>query len=119
MVRNFPLEYSYLPLISIRPSTGTLTPRSMIWTRELTFENHLKDLTDVSRPKVTTLYGLKVPGGEPQTIRYDDGTGDELKVPLGTTACESIYESNRATPYPFQSSLALLCSIFCLVNCSP
>lgn len=38
------------------------------------------------RPKVTTLYALNVPTGEPQVCRYDDGTGDELAVPLGTTA---------------------------------
>lgn len=37
-------------------------------------------------PKVTTLYGIKVPEGKPQICRYDDGTGDELPVPLGTTA---------------------------------
>jgi len=43
-------------------------------------------LYDLSPPRVTTLYGLKVPAGEPQTLRYDDGTGDELQVPLGTTA---------------------------------
>ncbi|WWD20010.1 hypothetical protein CI109_104483 [Kwoniella shandongensis] len=39
----------------------------------------------LSPPKVTTLYAVKVPRGEPQTCRYDDGTGDELKVPLGGT----------------------------------
>lgn len=43
-------------------------------------------LYDLSPPKVTTLYGIKVPQGEPQVCRYDDGTGDELPVPLGTTA---------------------------------
>jgi len=43
-------------------------------------------LYDLSPPKVTTLYGISVPKGEPQVCRYDDGTGDELKVPLGTTA---------------------------------
>ncbi|KAH7924480.1 Clavaminate synthase-like protein [Leucogyrophana mollusca] len=37
-------------------------------------------------PKVTALYGVNVPQGAPQTVRYDDGTGDELPVPLGTTA---------------------------------
>lgn len=41
---------------------------------------------DLSPPKVTTLYALSVPRGDDQTLRYDDGTGDELKVPLGTTA---------------------------------
>ncbi|KDQ15603.1 hypothetical protein BOTBODRAFT_54500 [Botryobasidium botryosum FD-172 SS1] len=43
-------------------------------------------LYDLSPPRVTTLYALKVPRGENQTLRYDDGTGDELDVPLGTTA---------------------------------
>ncbi|KAL4260264.1 TfdA dioxygenase [Pleurotus pulmonarius] len=37
-------------------------------------------------PKVTTLYGLRVPEGGGQIIRYDDGTGDELSAPLATTA---------------------------------
>ncbi|GBE77382.1 Putative dioxygenase [Sparassis crispa] len=43
-------------------------------------------LYDLSPPKVTTLYGLNVPQGPKQICRYDDGTGDELEVPLGTTA---------------------------------
>jgi hypothetical protein len=43
-------------------------------------------LYDLSPPKVTTLYGITVPQGPEQIVRYDDGTGDELKVPLGTTA---------------------------------
>jgi len=43
-------------------------------------------LYDLNPPKVTTLYGLTVPAGEKQVCRYDDGTGDELEVPLGTTA---------------------------------
>ncbi|KAK0535830.1 hypothetical protein OC835_002246 [Tilletia horrida] len=43
-------------------------------------------LYDLSPPRVTTLYGLKVPKGRTQTVRYDDGSGDELTVPLGTTA---------------------------------
>ena len=43
-------------------------------------------LYDLNPPRVTTLYGLKVPGGPTQICRYDDGTGDELPVPLGTTA---------------------------------
>ncbi|KAJ7571997.1 Clavaminate synthase-like protein [Mycena floridula] len=42
-------------------------------------------LYDLSPPKVTTLYGLTVPKGPSQVCRYDDGTGDELPVPLGTT----------------------------------
>jgi len=43
-------------------------------------------LYELSPPKVTTLCGLIVPNGPRQTCRYDDGTGDELSVPLGTTA---------------------------------
>ncbi|KAG7451846.1 Clavaminate synthase-like protein [Guyanagaster necrorhizus] len=43
-------------------------------------------LYDLSPPRVTTLYGLTVPTGPQQVCRYDDGTGDELPVPLGTTA---------------------------------
>jgi len=29
---------------------------------------------------------MQVPKGRRQTLRYDDGTGDTLDVPLGTTA---------------------------------
>lgn len=36
-------------------------------------------------PKVTSLMAVNVPHGRRQTLRYDDGTGDELDVPLGTT----------------------------------
>lgn len=43
-------------------------------------------LYDLDPPRVTTLYGLTVPQGITQTLRYDDGTGDELQVPLGGTA---------------------------------
>lgn len=43
-------------------------------------------LYDYNPPRVTTLYGITVPKGDRQTVRYDDGTGDELPVPLGTTA---------------------------------
>jgi xanthine dioxygenase len=43
-------------------------------------------LYDLSPPRVTTLYGIHVPNGAHQICRYDDGTGDELEVPLGTTA---------------------------------
>ncbi|KIP01365.1 hypothetical protein PHLGIDRAFT_20676 [Phlebiopsis gigantea 11061_1 CR5-6] len=43
-------------------------------------------LYDLSPPKVTSLYGITVPKGNKQICRYDDGTGDELEVPLGTTA---------------------------------
>ncbi|EYE91996.1 TauD/TfdA family dioxygenase [Aspergillus ruber CBS 135680] len=43
-------------------------------------------LYDLYPPKVTTLLAVRVPRGRRQTLRYDDGTGDTLAVPLGTTA---------------------------------
>ncbi|KAJ3074613.1 hypothetical protein HDU99_001701, partial [Rhizoclosmatium hyalinum] len=43
-------------------------------------------LYDLSPPVATTLHAIKVPKDKWQTVRYDDGTGDELKVPLGATA---------------------------------
>ncbi|CAK9785876.1 Clavaminate synthase-like protein [Cutaneotrichosporon oleaginosum] len=43
-------------------------------------------LYKLSPPKVTTLYAVKVPKGPPQTLRYDDGSGDEIKVAPGATA---------------------------------
>ncbi|CAJ2500773.1 Uu.00g036260.m01.CDS01 [Anthostomella pinea] len=43
-------------------------------------------LYGLAPPVATTLLAVKVPGGRRQTCRYDDGTGDELQVPLGTTA---------------------------------
>lgn len=42
-------------------------------------------------PLVTSLMAVRVPTGRKQTLRYDDGTGDELEVPLGTTAFVSGY----------------------------
>jgi alpha-ketoglutarate-dependent taurine dioxygenase len=46
-------------------------------------------------PKVTTLLALQVPENRPQTVVYDDGTGDTLDVPLGTTAFVSGYRAFR------------------------
>ena len=43
-------------------------------------------LYELHPPRVTTLYAVRVPQGPQQVCRYDDGTGDELPVPLGTTA---------------------------------
>ncbi|KAL2824436.1 taurine catabolism dioxygenase [Aspergillus pseudoustus] len=37
-------------------------------------------------PCVTTLLAVRVPKGRRQTLRYDDGSGETLDVPLGTTA---------------------------------
>ncbi|KZT01177.1 Clavaminate synthase-like protein [Laetiporus sulphureus 93-53] len=41
---------------------------------------------DFNPPRVTTLYGINVPQGPRQMVKYDDGTGDELEVPLAATA---------------------------------
>lgn len=43
-------------------------------------------------PVVTTLLAVKVPKGRRQTCVYDDGTDDQLDVPLGTTAFVSGYK---------------------------
>ncbi|GAA5914655.1 TauD/TfdA family dioxygenase [Sporobolomyces salmoneus] len=40
-------------------------------------------------PKVTTLCAKVAPQGKKNIVRYDDGTGDELEVPLGGTAFAS------------------------------
>ncbi|KAF2096986.1 Clavaminate synthase-like protein [Rhizodiscina lignyota] len=48
-------------------------------------------LYDLQPPRVTSLMAVKVPKGRTQTLRYDDGTGDEMAVPLGTTAFASGY----------------------------
>ena len=47
---------------------------------------------DLHPPRVTSLLAVQVPGGRKQTLLYDDGTNDELEVPLGTTAFVSGYK---------------------------
>ncbi|KAK2027547.1 TfdA family taurine catabolism dioxygenase TauD [Colletotrichum zoysiae] len=48
-------------------------------------------LYGLAPPVATTLLAVRVPGGRKQTLRYDDGTGEEMSVPLGTTAFVSGY----------------------------
>jgi len=60
-------------------------------------------LYDLSPPRVTTLYGLTIPKGGSQTLRYDDGTGEELQVPLGTTAFISTRTTFKTLPPALQS----------------
>lgn len=56
-------------------------------------------LYGLAPPVVTTLLAVKVPRGRRQICRYDDGSGDELDVPLGTTAFVSGYEMfDRLSP---------------------
>lgn len=42
-------------------------------------------LYDLEPPMATSLLAVKVPKTEYQTLRYDDGTGDEVQVPRGST----------------------------------
>lgn len=49
-------------------------------------------LYDLEPPKVTTLMTVSVPKFEGQTLRYDNGTGDELLVSRGSTAFVSSYK---------------------------
>ncbi|KAK5108761.1 Alpha-ketoglutarate-dependent xanthine dioxygenase xan-1 [Meristemomyces frigidus] len=44
-------------------------------------------------PLVTTLLAVQVPQTSPQTLHYDDGTGDELQVSRGSTAFVSSYRT--------------------------
>lgn len=44
-------------------------------------------------PRVTTLMAISVPKSPSQTLRYDDGSGDELAVPRGST----VFSSSEAT----------------------
>lgn len=49
-------------------------------------------LYELEPPKVTSLLAVKVPKTEYQTLRYDDGTGDELRLSRGSTAFVSSYK---------------------------
>lgn len=49
-------------------------------------------LYDLEPPKVTSLLAVKVPKTEFQTLRYDDGTGDEVRLSRGSTAFVSSYK---------------------------
>ncbi|KAF8532173.1 Clavaminate synthase-like protein [Gautieria morchelliformis] len=46
-------------------------------------------LYEFEPPIATTLYALKVPKGPHQTVKYDDGTGDKLSLPLAATVFTS------------------------------
>lgn len=46
-------------------------------------------LYDDAPPIATTILAVTLPRRRMQTVRYDDGTGDELPVPLGTIAFSS------------------------------
>jgi len=61
-------------------------------------------------PKVTTLLALRVPENRTQTVLYDDGSGDTLEVPLGTTAFVSGARAFRDLS-PEQQDFALRTSV--------
>jgi xanthine dioxygenase len=48
-------------------------------------------LYDLNPPLVISLLAVRVPKGPRQTLRYDNGSGEELDVPLDTTAFVSGY----------------------------
>ncbi|KAI5356848.1 putative TauD/TfdA-like domain, taurine dioxygenase TauD-like superfamily [Septoria linicola] len=48
-------------------------------------------LYDLNAPRVTSLMAVSVPKTEQQTLRYDDGSNDELGVPRGSTVFASSY----------------------------
>lgn len=48
-------------------------------------------LYDLHPPRVTSLMAVSVPKTAPLNLKYDDGTGDELSVPRGSTAFVSSY----------------------------
>lgn len=50
-------------------------------------------LYDLNPPRVTSLMAVQVPKTEYQNLRYDDGSGDELQVPRGSTAFASSYRT--------------------------
>jgi alpha-ketoglutarate-dependent taurine dioxygenase len=49
-------------------------------------------LYDLNPPRITSLMAVQVPKAESQTLRYDDGSNDELAVPRGSTAFVSSYK---------------------------
>lgn len=61
-------------------------------------------------PMVTSLLCVEIPEKRTQTLLYDDGTGDELEVPLGTTAFVSGYQMFQLLS-PEQKELVLTSKI--------
>lgn len=96
---GFVPEYEGLKDITLRhPHHKTFHATSIPAEDDLAFTRFYRwhidaALYGLAPPIATTLLAVKVPGGRRQTCRYDDGTGDELDVPLGTTAFVSGYET--------------------------
>ncbi|KAJ3031930.1 UNVERIFIED_CONTAM: hypothetical protein HDU68_010010 [Siphonaria sp. JEL0065] len=60
-------------------------------------------LYDLCPPVATTLYAIRVPKAEWQTVKYDDGSGEELKVPVGATAFISGAQAFDILPRHYKS----------------
>lgn len=96
---GFVSEYEGLKNITLRhPHHRTFHATAVPAEEDLDFTRFYRwhidaALYGLAPPIVTTLLAVKVPSGRRQTCRYDDGTGDELDVPLGTTAFVSGYET--------------------------
>ncbi|KAL1409442.1 hypothetical protein Q8F55_003425 [Vanrija albida] len=57
----------------------------------------------LSPPRVTSLHAVRVPQGPWQTVRYDDGSGDEVRVPKGSTVFASGKNMFDLLPAPLKS----------------
>ncbi|KAK4179213.1 hypothetical protein QBC36DRAFT_323031 [Triangularia setosa] len=96
---GFVPEYEGLKNIQLRhPHHKTFHATTIPETDDLTHTRFYRWHIDaafygLAPPIVTTLLAVKVPSGRRQICRYDDGSGDELSVPLGTTAFVSSYTS--------------------------
>lgn len=95
---GFVKEYEGLEDITLRhPHHRTFHRDAIPDAEDLEFTRYYRwhidaALYDLDPPLVTTLLAVSLPSKRRQTVRYDDGTGDELDVPLGTTAFVSGYQ---------------------------
>lgn len=99
---GFVEEYEGLKNIKLRhPHHRTFHATSIPLEKDLDYTRYYRwhidaALYGLAPPVVTTLLAVRVPSGRTQTVLYDDGSGDEKTVPLGTTAFASgfaMYES--------------------------
>lgn len=94
---GFVEEYEGLKNIQLRhPHHKTFHATTIPEEKDLDFTRFYRwhidaALYGLAPPIATSLLAVRVPGGRTQTCLYDDGTGDELSVPLGTTAFVSSY----------------------------
>ncbi|GKT49692.1 putative dipeptidase B [Colletotrichum spaethianum] len=60
-------------------------------------------LYGLAPPVATTLLAVRVPGGRKQTLRYDDGTGEEMTVPLALPEDQEFVRTTKVeyAPHPY------------------